>query len=93
MTQNNYTTEQIRARVSVSRVVSYYIQLNKKGNEYVGLCPFHNDGKASLTVNDQKQLYYCFPCKDGGDIFDFVMKVDGVSFPDAKQIIIELAGW
>ncbi|MDR4505398.1 MAG: DNA primase [Candidatus Scalindua sp.] len=71
--------------------VSQYLTLNRRGNNYVGLCPFHGEKTPSFVVNEEKQKYKCFGCGESGSIFDFFMKQEGVSFPEAVKALAEKA--
>ncbi len=71
----------------VSVITSYGISLEKKGSSFMGLCPFHEDKNPSLSVDQSKGLFHCFGCGAGGDIFDFVMKHQGVEFREALSIL------
>ena len=79
---------EIRDRSSILEVVSDYITLKKAGKNYKGLCPFHSEKTPSFMVNEEKQIFHCFGCGEGGDVFTFLMKVGHFSFP---QVIEELA--
>ena len=68
------------------------MQLRKSGRSWVGLCPFHHEKTPSFHVEPQKGLYYCFGCKAGGDVFDFVMKMEGLTFREALAFLAEKAG-
>ena len=81
-----------RDRVPVSVVVRQKVRLRKAGREWVGLCPFHHDTKPSLTVNDQKNLFHCFPCGATGDQFGFLMQSEGLTFPEAVERLASMAG-
>jgi DNA primase len=82
----------IRARVSVSSVVGRKVPLKRAGREYKGLSPFKVEKTPSFTVNDQKGFYHCFATGEHGDIFTFLMKVEGLSFPEAVERLAEEAG-
>jgi hypothetical protein len=86
--------EQVRGRVQVSDVVREIggVALRRQGREMIGLCPFHADRKPSMTVNDGKGLFKCFPCGAGGDAFAFVMRLEGLDFPGAVARIAPLYG-
>jgi DNA primase len=84
--------DEIRARVPVSQVVSRRVALKKKGREWVGLSPFKTEKTPSFTVNDQKGFYHCFATGEHGNIFDFVIKTEGLSFPEAVERLAEEAG-
>jgi len=73
-------------------VVSEHISLTKKGREMVGLCPFHDDHRPSLYVNSAKQIFKCFACGAGGDVFKFVQLIENLSFPQAVERLAEQAG-
>lgn len=76
----------------ISSVIGRYIQLKKKGNVLLGLCPFHNDSRPSLTVNDDKQMFMCFACQTGGDAISFVQKFKNIEFMSTLQEISEILG-
>jgi DNA primase len=78
--------DELRARLSLSDVVGRKVSLKRKsGPEYAGLCPFHNEKTPSFTVNDKKGFFYCFGCHEKGDAVGFVMKTEGLSFPEAVE--------
>jgi len=89
---NNAILSDIRDRISVVSLISERIQLKKIGRNYKGLCPFHQEKTPSFIVSDEKQIYHCFGCGEGGDIFKFVMKYEGISFVEAVQLLAEKAG-
>ncbi|MHB8732029.1 MAG: DNA primase [bacterium] len=82
-------TDEIRRRISILDVVSTHVTLKRSGRRYTGLCPFHSEKTPSFTVNPELGFFYCFGCHAGGDVFDFVMRMGGMAFPDA---LTELAG-
>jgi len=82
----------IRDRVSVAGFIGERIQLKKAGRNFKGLCPFHNEKTPSFNVSDDKQIYHCFGCGEGGDIFDFVMKFDNLNFAEAVKYLAGIAG-
>ena len=84
--------DEIRARLSVSQVVGRKVALKRAGREFKGLSPFKMEKTPSFTVNDQKGFYHCFATGEHGDIFGFVMKTDGLSFPEAVERLAEEAG-
>lgn len=84
--------DEIRNRLSVSSVVARRVKLIKRGREYVGLSPFSNEKTPSFTVNDEKGFYHCFSTNEHGDIFTFMMKTQGLSFPEAVERLAEEAG-
>ncbi len=84
--------EEIKTRLKVSTVVSKYVNLKKRGKEYVGLSPFKNEKTPSFTVNDEKEFYHCFATSEHGNIFDFVMKTQNFKFGEAVKHLANLAG-
>ena len=90
MQDNDYASiiEQIKDKLDIVDVISESVILKKSGNNYWGLCPFHNEKTPSFSVNPQKQIYKCFGCGEGGDVFSFIMKIRGESF---HEIIKEYA--
>ena len=77
--------DEIRSRVPVSRVVERHVKLRRAGREYVGLSPFKTEKTPSFTVNDHKGFYHCFASGEHGDIFNFLMTVEGLAFPEAVE--------
>lgn len=75
--------ELIRERADMLEIVSRYVNLKKAGKNYIGLCPFHQDKTPSFTVNPDKKLFHCFGCNEGGDIFQFLMKIERIDFSEA----------
>jgi DNA primase len=84
--------EEIRTAANIVDVVGDYVQLRKRGNNYIGLCPFHNEKTPSFTVNEDKQIFYCFGCHTGGNAFKFIMEYEKVSFPEALQKLADKFG-
>ena len=84
--------DEIRARLNVSDVVGRKVALKKKGREYAGLSPFKSEKSASFFVNDQKAFYHCFASGEHGDIFSFLIKTEGLTFPEAVERLAEEAG-
>ncbi len=84
--------DDIRARLPVSSVVGRTVALKKSGREWRGLSPFKTEKSPSFFVNDQKGFYHCFASGEHGDIFTFLMKVEGLSFPEAVERCAEEAG-
>ena len=81
--------EEIRAKSDIVQVISEYVALKKRGRNYLGLCPFHSEKDASFTVSQEKQLFHCFGCGEGGNVFAFLMKVENIGFAEA---VAELGG-
>ena len=84
--------ELVRRAVDIVDLVGQYVQLQRRGRLYLGLCPWHDDSRPSLQVNPERQSYKCWACNLGGDIFSFIMKVEGVSFPEALRMLADRAG-
>ena len=83
---------EIKNAADIVDVVSESVLLKKTGKNYVGLCPFHSEKTPSFTVSPQKQIFYCFGCAAGGNVFSFIMKRDGISFPEAARILSKQYG-
>ncbi len=84
--------EELKSRVGLAEVVGRRTKLTKKGREYSGLCPFHNEKTPSFTVNEEKGFYHCFGCGANGDLIEFVKQTEGVSFPEAVERLAAVAG-
>lgn len=78
-------------RSDIVDVVSSYVALTKKGGNYFGLCPFHNEKTGSFSVSPDKQIYHCFGCKHGGGVISFIMEIENLSFPDAVRFLAKRA--
>ena len=72
--------EEVRSRNDIVDVISQYVRLSKKGSTYFGLCPFHNEKTGSFSVSPNKQMYYCFGCGAGGNVFTFLMEYEKFTF-------------
>jgi len=83
---------EIKSRVNIVDLISEYVTLKKAGRNYVGLCPFHKEKTPSFSVNPEKQIFYCFGCGEGGDIFAFLMKMNGASFAESARYLANKAG-
>lgn len=77
--------DELRSRADIVQVVSGYVPLKRNGHRYWGLCPFHNERTASFSVDSEQQLYYCFGCKAGGSVIQFVMDIEHLEFADAVK--------
>ena len=84
--------EEVRARNDIVDVVGQYVRLQKKGNTYFGLCPFHGEKTASFSVSPHKQMYYCFGCGAGGNVFTFLMQYENFTFGEAMQTLADKVG-
>jgi DNA primase len=84
--------ERVKQQADIVRVVGEYVRLKKTGKDYSGLCPFHQEKTASFTVSPLKQIFYCFGCGKGGDVFSFVMDMEKSAFPEAVRTVAEKCG-
>ena len=84
--------EEVRSRNDIVDVISSYVKLQKKGSSYFGLCPFHNEKSPSFSVSRGKQMYYCFGCGAGGNVFTFLMEYENYTFQEALKYLADRAG-
>ena len=84
--------EEVRSRNDIVDVISQYVRLSKKGSTYFGLCPFHNEKTGSFSVSPNKQMYYCFGCGAGGNVFTFLMEYENFTFGEAMEALADRAG-
>lgn len=84
--------EEVRERNDIVDVISGYVQLKKKGSTYFGLCPFHNEKSPSFSVTPGKQMYYCFGCGAGGNVYTFLMEYENFTFPEAVESLANRCG-
>lgn len=84
--------EEVRSRNDIVDIISGYVRLQKKGSSYFGLCPFHNEKSPSFSVSPGKQMYYCFGCGAGGNVFTFLMEYENFTFPEAVKTLAERSG-
>jgi DNA primase len=84
--------DRVKQQADIVRVVGEYVQLKKAGQNFRGLCPFHSEKTPSFNVHPLRQIYHCFGCGKGGDVFSFVMEMEKCEFPDAIRIVAEKCG-
>ncbi len=83
---------EVAERISIVEVVSDYVQLRRAGGNFLGLCPFHAEKTPSFNVNPAREIFHCFGCGAGGNAFSFVMKIEGISFPEAVKLLARKNG-
>jgi len=87
------TLDLIRGKVVIQDIIKRYVpSLKKKGKNYLGLCPFHKEKTPSFTVSPDKQIFYCFGCHTGGNIFNFISRIERLEFPDSVKFVADLVG-
>ncbi|CUX71543.1 DNA primase [Clostridium sp. C105KSO15] len=84
--------EEVRMKNDIVDVISGYVKLQKKGSNYFGLCPFHNEKSPSFSVSPAKQMYYCFGCGAGGNVLTFIMEYENYSFSEALKVLADRSG-
>ena len=85
---HSHTIDAVKERADIVDIVSEHVVLRKRGREFIGICPFHDDSKPSMTVSPAKQFYYCFSCGAGGNAIKFLMEFQHQSF---VEVVLELA--
>ncbi len=88
---DNGLIEEIKANVDIVEIISQYVALKRKGRNYFGLCPFHNEKSPSFSVSETKQIFHCFGCGVGGDAIGFLKRIENIEFKDAIEILAEKA--
>ena len=84
--------EEVRTKNDIVDVISGYVRIQKKGSNYFGLCPFHNEKSPSFSVSQSKQIFYCFGCGAGGNVITFLMEYENATFQEAVKILADRAG-
>src|SRR6516225_2672142 len=92
MAEAGSVAERVKQQADIVRVVGEYVRLKKTGKDYSGLCPFHQEKTPSFTVSPVKQIFYCFGCGKGGDVYNFVMDMEKCEFPEAVKLVAEKCG-
>ena len=83
--------EEVRQNNDIVDIISQYVHLTRKGRNYFGLCPFHNEKSPSFSVSPDRQIFHCFGCGVGGNVYTFLMKIEGITFKEALEILAERA--
>src|SRR6266446_3498144 len=84
--------DDLRRQADIVRVIQDYVSLKKKGANWMACCPFHKEKTPSFSVNPAKEIFYCFGCQKGGSVFNFIMEIERVAFPEAIKIVAEKSG-
>ncbi|HKW64204.1 MAG TPA: DNA primase [Candidatus Acidoferrum sp.] len=92
MAEAGSVAEKVKQQADIVRVVGEYVRLKKSGKDFSGLCPFHQEKTPSFTVSPLKQIFYCFGCGKGGDVYNFVMEMEKCEFPEAMRLVAEKCG-
>ena len=85
--------KEVRSRADIVDIIGHYLPLEKKGKDYRCLCPFHDDHDPSMTINTQKQIFKCFVCGQGGNVFTFVQKIENISYFEAVSKVATMVGY
>ncbi|MDP2873032.1 MAG: DNA primase [Bacillota bacterium] len=89
---DNRFVDEVRSSTDIVELIGESVALRRRGRNHLGLCPFHNEKTASFTVSAEKQIFYCFGCGAGGDVFSYVQKKQGLTFPESVRLLAERAG-
>ena len=81
--------EEVRQNNDIVDIISQYVHLTRKGRNYFGLCPFHNEKSPSFSVSPDRQIFHCFGCGVGGNVYTFLMKIEGITFREALEQLAE----
>ena len=81
--------EEVRQTNDIVDIISQYVRLKRSGRNFFGLCPFHNEKSPSFSVSPDKQIFHCFGCGVGGNVFTFLTKIEGINFVEAVQMLAE----
>src|SRR5712671_808479 len=92
MAETGSFADRVKQQADIVRVVGEYVRLKKTGKDFSGLCPFHQEKTPSFTVSPIKQIFYCFGCGKGGDVYNFVMDMEKCEFPEAVKVVAEKCG-
>src|SRR6267143_626781 len=84
--------DDLKRQADIVRVIQDYVQLKKKGANWMACCPFHKEKTPSFSVSPTKEIFYCFGCHKGGSVFNFVMEMERVAFPEAIKIVADKTG-
>lgn len=87
--KKSFITEKLLPNVPIEKVIGQYVTLKKSGANYTCCCPFHHEKTPSFSVTPAKQMFYCFGCKEHGNVIDFIMKLKNLSFPEAVEEIAQ----
>src|SRR6056297_604143 len=89
---SNDFSELVKENIDIVDIISEYVDLQRAGKNYKALCPFHQEKTPSFTVNPDNQFYYCFGCNVGGDVFNFLMEIENITFYESLKILAQRAG-